>query len=193
MPTLGLGVFQTPPEETRAAVRSNRPASRRGLTRDDRRRRSHRQPDLRRPARREVVGDLHTRATGAEDQHPPRPEAIGVAVLGRVDQLPGEALAPIPTWDERLVLVAGRKHHLARRSRRPAGPRPHDPRPAGRNRQLLEVAVGVGCGEDGAEPAPSRAEPSLRHGATRRSERQEATREGGRTGPSRRGAAGLRS
>jgi hypothetical protein len=30
-----------------------------------------------------------------------------------VDQLPGEALAAIPLWNERHVLVAGRKHHLA--------------------------------------------------------------------------------
>src|SRR5262249_39474523 len=83
------------------------------LTRDDRRRRSHRQPDLRRAARRDVVGDLHTRATGADHQYPPRREALGVAVLDRVDQLPGEALAAIPIWNQRLILVAGRHYNLA--------------------------------------------------------------------------------
>lgn len=62
----------------------------------DVRRRADRQPHLRGARIDELVRDLHPRGSGAHHQHPPAGERLGIAIVGRVQQLPVEALLSRP-------------------------------------------------------------------------------------------------
>ena len=143
------------------------------------RRGAHREPDPRRAALGEVVGDLHARAARADHQDVAVAVGLGVAVVGRVQQRPAEALAAGPVRDVRGVLVAGRDDHVlgrevgARGTHDPAravavdalhlGVQAHVERVVGR--VVLEVA-GPPRRATGRSPCPAR---SARRGAWRTS------------------------
>jgi hypothetical protein len=69
---------------------------------------AHREPDLRRAALRQLVGDLHPRASGSDDQHLLPLEPPRIPVLGRVEEVALEGLPPRPLRDDgRLVEARG--------------------------------------------------------------------------------------
>ena len=111
------------------APREQRPE--RGADQDVRGR-AHRQPHAPGAAVDQVVGDLHAGAARPDDEHVAVPEGLRVAVVGRVQQLPAEAIAAGPVGDERACA-------RSRSTRSPAPPR-RSPAEV-RSDQPLAVAV----------------------------------------------------
>ena len=81
---------------------------------EDVRRRPHGEADARRAALREVVGDLHAGAAGADDEDVAARVRRGVAVRGGVDERPAEPVAAGPLRDVAVVEVAGRDDDVLR-------------------------------------------------------------------------------